>query len=139
MVPGMGEPPCRYGVTVIVASDGGALPGPAKFAVAAEQAASSRNASVVSAYSAEQIISVVTVETADQPAAVAVILAVVSEALRRPVVSSSAYGSALIPFILEPEVPAEVHKRAVLSAWGHAHERAGRILGAWVGIGSIFS
>ncbi len=38
---------------------------------------------------AEQIISVVTVQTAGQPAAAAVALAVVSEALRRPVASPS--------------------------------------------------
>ena len=38
----------------------------------------------MSAHTAEHIISVVTVQTADRPAAVAVALAVVSEALRRP-------------------------------------------------------
>ena len=38
---------------------------------------------------AEQIISVVTVQTADWSAAVAVALAVVSEALRRPAASPS--------------------------------------------------
>ena len=89
MVPGMTEPPSRYDVTVTVARDGGYLPDPAEFAVAAEQAASSRAASVVSAHTAEQIISVVTVETADRSAAVAVALAVVSEALRRPAASPS--------------------------------------------------
>jgi hypothetical protein len=55
--------------------------------VAAGQAASSRAAGVVSAHKAGQIISVVTVEMADRSAAVAVALAVVSEALRRPAVS----------------------------------------------------
>ena len=89
MVSGMNEPPNRYDVTVTVAREGGHLPDPAEFAVAAEQAASSRNASVMSAHTAEQIISVVTVQTADRPAAVAVALAVVSEALRRPAVSPS--------------------------------------------------
>ena len=88
-VSGMNEPPNRYDVTVTVARDGGYLPDPAEFAVAAEQAASSRAASVVSAHTAEQIISVVTVQTADRPAAVAVALAVVSEALRRPAASPS--------------------------------------------------
>ena len=58
-------------------------------AVAAEQAASNRAASVVSAQTAGQIISVVTVQTADRFAAVAVALAVVSEALRRPAASPS--------------------------------------------------
>ena len=48
-----------------------------------------RAASVVSAHTAEQIISVVTIQTADRPAAVAVALAVVSEALRRPAASPS--------------------------------------------------
>lgn len=38
---------------------------------------------------AEQIISVVTVQTADRLVAVAVALAVVSEVLRRPIASSS--------------------------------------------------
>ena len=69
--------------------DGGNLPDPAEFAVAAAQAASTRNASVISAHTAEQIISVVTVETADRSSAAAVALAVVSEALRRPTASPS--------------------------------------------------
>ena len=43
----------------------------------------------MSAHTAEQIISVVTVQTADRSAAVAVALAVVSEALRRPAASPS--------------------------------------------------
>jgi len=47
------------------------------------------NASVMSAHTAEQIISIITVETEDRSAAVAVALAVVSEALRRPAASSS--------------------------------------------------
>ena len=85
----MNEPPSRYDVTVTVAREGGCLPDPAEFAVAAGQAASSRAASVVSAHTAGQIISVVTVETADRSAAVAVALAVVSEALRRPAASPS--------------------------------------------------
>ena len=61
---------------------------PADFAVAAEQAASARAASITSAHTARQIVSIVTVLAADQPAAVAVALAVVSDALRRPVASS---------------------------------------------------
>lgn len=44
-----------------VAREGGRLPDPAEFAVTAEKAASSRNASVMSAHTAEQIISIVTV------------------------------------------------------------------------------
>jgi hypothetical protein len=42
------------------------FPDPAEFAVAAGQAASSRAASVVSAHTAEQIISIVTVRTSDR-------------------------------------------------------------------------
>jgi hypothetical protein len=81
----MDEPPRRYDVTVTVDRGGGTLPGPAEFAVAAGQAASSRTASVMSAYTAAQIISIVTIETSDRPVAVAV----VSEALRGPAASAS--------------------------------------------------
>ena len=62
---------------------------PAEFAVAAGQEAASRNASVMSAHTAEKIISIVTVATAGRSSAVAIALAVVSEELRRPVSSSS--------------------------------------------------
>ena len=48
--------------------------------MAAHQAASARATSIFTAHTAGQIISVVTVQAADQPAAVA--LAVVSDALR---------------------------------------------------------
>jgi hypothetical protein len=88
-VPGMIEPPRRYDVTITVDRDRGHQPGPAEFAVAAQQAASARVASVVSTHTANQIISVVTVQATDQPAAVAVALAVVSDALRCPVASST--------------------------------------------------
>ena len=88
-VPGMTELPRRYDVTITVDRDGGDHPDPAEFAVAAGQAASARAASIVSAHTASQIISVVTVLAADQPAAVAVALAVVSDALKRPVGSST--------------------------------------------------
>jgi hypothetical protein len=84
-----GPSSCRYDVTVTVARDGGHLPDPAAFAVAAGQAAAARHArGVTSAHSAGQIITVVTVETSDRASAVAVALAVVSDALGRPVVSS---------------------------------------------------
>ena len=86
-VPGMLEPPRRYDVTVD--RDGGHPPDPAEFAVAAERAASARTASIVTAHTARQIISVVTVLAADQSAAVAVALAVVADALKYPVVSST--------------------------------------------------
>jgi hypothetical protein len=89
MVSGMAEQPIRFDVTVTVATDGGCGPDPSRFAVAAGQAASRRNASVMSAHTWEKIISVVTVQAPDRSSAAAVALAVVSEALRRPAVPSS--------------------------------------------------
>ena len=68
----MTESPSRYDVTVTLARDGGCLPGPPEFALAAERAALGRNASVMTAHTAEQIISVVTVGMADRAAAVSV-------------------------------------------------------------------
>ena len=85
----MDKPPSRYDVTVRVAKDDGHPADPATFAAAANKAASSRNASVLRAHTAGQIISMVTVEAAGRPAAVAVALAVVSEALRHPSASPS--------------------------------------------------
>ena len=70
--------------------DGGYHSNPAKFAVAASQAASARSASIISAHTSGQIVSIITVLTADQPAAVAVALGVVSDALKRSVASSTA-------------------------------------------------
>jgi hypothetical protein len=87
-VPGMTELPRRYDV-VTVDRDGGHPPNPAEFATAAERAASARAASIVSAHTASQIVSIVTVLAADQPAAVAVALAVVSDALNHRVASST--------------------------------------------------
>jgi hypothetical protein len=43
----------------------------------------------MSAHTASQIISIITVLAADQPAAVAVALAVVSDSLKRPIASST--------------------------------------------------
>ena len=88
-VPDMTEPPHRCDVTITVDQGGGHHPNPSEFAVAAQQAASARAASIVSAHTAGQIVSIVTVLAADQPAAVAVALAVVSDALKRPVGSST--------------------------------------------------
>jgi hypothetical protein len=85
----MNEPLIQYDVTVTADRNGGRLPDPAESAIGAQQAASSRGASIMSAHTAEQIISIVTVETADRSAAVAVALAVVSEALRGPASSPS--------------------------------------------------
>jgi hypothetical protein len=86
-VPGMTEPPRRYDITITVDRDGGYLPNPAEFTVTALQAAAARDAAIVSAHTAGQIISVVTIQALDRSAAVAAALAVVSEALRRPVAS----------------------------------------------------
>lgn len=82
---GMTELPSRYDVTVTIDSDGGYLPNPAKFAVAAERAATARTASIVSAHTADQVVSVVSTWALNRPAAVSVALAVVSEALESPV------------------------------------------------------
>ena len=80
-VPGMSKPPSRYDVTVRVAKDDGHPLDPAAFAAAASRAASSVNASVLSADTAEEIICVVGVAAPGRPAAVAVALAVVAGAL----------------------------------------------------------
>jgi hypothetical protein len=80
----MTESPSCYDITVTVNRNGEHLPNPAEFAVAAEHAASARSASSMSAHTAEKIISIVTVQGKDRPAAVAIALAVVFEALRRP-------------------------------------------------------
>lgn len=87
----MHKPPSRYEVTVRVAKDDGNQPDPAAFAAAASNAASSRNASVVSAHTAREIICLVCVAAPDRPAAIAVTLAVVAGALRaeNPVLSPS--------------------------------------------------
>jgi hypothetical protein len=82
MVPGMDKPPGRYEATVRVAKDDNQPADPATFAVAVNKAASSRNASVVSAHTAEEVICVVCVAAPDRPAAIAVALAVVADALR---------------------------------------------------------
>ena len=58
-VPGMTGPPRRYDVTITVDQDGGHHP--TEFAVAAQQGASARAASIVSAHTAGQIVSIVTV------------------------------------------------------------------------------
>ncbi len=84
IVTGMIGAPSRYDVTVTVDRDGGPSSQPVEFVMAAEQAASARAASVVTAHTADQIISAATVEAADRSTAVAVALAVVSKAPRRP-------------------------------------------------------
>jgi hypothetical protein len=66
----MTQLPRRYDVTITVDRDGGDHPNPGEFAMAAKQAASARAASIVSAHTASQIISIVTVLAADELAAV---------------------------------------------------------------------
>jgi len=82
-VPDMNEPLNRYNVTVTARCDGGCLPDPAAFTVAAERAARSRSASIISVHLADKIISVVTVTAPDRYAAMTVAQAVVSDALKR--------------------------------------------------------
>jgi hypothetical protein len=61
IVPCVTESPSCYDVTITVDRDRGHLPNPAEFAVAAEQAASARSTSLMSAHTAEKIINIVTV------------------------------------------------------------------------------
>ncbi len=77
----MNKPPSRYDITVRVAKDDGHPADPAAFAVAASRAASTMNASVISAHTAQEIICVVGVAAPDRLSAVAVALAVVAGAL----------------------------------------------------------
>ena len=77
----MYESPSRYNVTVTVTRDDDELPDPVTFAVAADQAAWRRSASIVSAHMADRIISIVTVYAPDRYAATAVAHAIVSDAL----------------------------------------------------------
>ena len=82
-MPDMNEPLSRYNVTMTIGCNGGYLPDPAAFGAAADQAAWSRSASIISAHLADKIISVVTVVAPDRYAAVAVARAVVADALKR--------------------------------------------------------
>jgi hypothetical protein len=81
-VPGVNKPPGSYDVTVRAAGDDGHLTDPAAFAAAASRAASTMNASVISAHTAQEIICVAGVAAPDRPSAVAVALAVVAGALK---------------------------------------------------------
>jgi hypothetical protein len=78
----MNEPPRRHDITIRVATEAGGHPDPAAFAVTASQAASARNASILSAHTAEEIICVVSVPAATGPEAAAVALAIVAGALK---------------------------------------------------------
>jgi hypothetical protein len=75
-VPHMNEPPRRHDITVRVAKEAGRHADPAAFTAAASQAAAGRNASILSAHTAEEIICVVTVAAVTVSQAVAVALAV---------------------------------------------------------------
>jgi len=81
-VPLMHEPPRRHDITIRVAKEAGRHTDPATFAAAASQAAAGRDASILSAHTADEIICVVSVPAATGPHAVAVALAVVADALR---------------------------------------------------------
>lgn len=78
----MYEPPRRYDIIIKVAGDGGRLPDPVTFAVAADQAASRRSANIISLHTADTIISVVTVTAPGRSVAVALARAVVADALK---------------------------------------------------------
>ena len=78
----MNEPPRRHDITIRVAKQAGRNTDPAAFAAAASQAAAGRDASILSAHTADEIICVVSVAAATGPQAVAVALAVVADALR---------------------------------------------------------
>ena len=77
----MNEPPRRHDITIRVAKEAARHADPAAFAAAASQAAASRNASILSAHTAEEIICVVSVAAVTGSQAVAVALAVVADAL----------------------------------------------------------
>jgi hypothetical protein len=78
----MYKPPRRYDVTITIAREGGWLPDPVSFAAAAGRAAWRRSASIVSAHTADTIISVVTVDAPSRYAAATVARAIVSAALK---------------------------------------------------------
>jgi len=93
MVSVVHEPPGRYDVIIRIARDGGQLPDPVTFAVAADQAASRRSASIISVHMADTIINVVTVTAPGRDAALAVARAVVSDALKLRAPSPTRLGS----------------------------------------------
>ena len=81
-VPGMNVSPRRHDITIWVAKESGSHPDPATFAAAAGRAATARDASAVSAHTADEISCVVSVAAASGAGAVSVALAVVADALR---------------------------------------------------------
>jgi hypothetical protein len=95
IVPIVHEPLGRYDVIIKIARDGGQLPDPVTFAVAADQAASRRSAGIISVHMTDTIINVVTVTAPDRHAALAVARAVVSDALKLQAPSPTALRSDL--------------------------------------------
>ena len=81
-VPFMNKPPRHHDITIRVAKEVGHLTDPSAFATAARRAAARRNASILSAHTAEEIICVVSVPASGAQDAVAVALAVVADALK---------------------------------------------------------
>jgi hypothetical protein len=81
-VPVIYETPSRYNITGRVAATDGQQPDPAAFAIAASQAASAKNATVITAHTAREIICVISVAAPDCASAVAVALAVVAAAVK---------------------------------------------------------
>ena len=81
-VPDMDESPRRHHITIRVAKEAGHHCDPAAFAAAASRAAAGRNAGILSAHTAEEIICVVSVPAATRPEAAAVALAVVADTLK---------------------------------------------------------
>jgi hypothetical protein len=102
----MYEPPSCYNITITIARKGDWLPDPVSFAVAADRAAGRRSASIVSAYTADQIISVVTVHAPGRYAAVAVARAVVSDALEHQFPAPSQHAGGARRGAAAPRMPA---------------------------------
>lgn len=78
----MNEPPRRHDITIRVPAEPGGHPDPAAFAITASQAAAAKDASILSAHTAGEIICVVSVPAATGPEAAAVALAIVADALK---------------------------------------------------------
>lgn len=97
----------------------------------------------MTAHTAGQIISVVTVQVVDQPAAVAVALAVVSEALAAPVTTSQAqtahalqYAAADTAALLQQRAdilgqPARIDYPTEIKQWRVLADQAGQMAERW--------
>ena len=81
-VPHMNEPPRRHNITIRAAEEAGRHTDPAAFAAAASQAAAGRDASILSAHTADENICVVSVPAATGAHAAAIALAGVANAVR---------------------------------------------------------